>query len=103
MGYMGKDDQMISLAMSYEEVQMNASWVHSQTTWIFVCVNKWKRGTSHYEIHLKYTLDTSIGTPRNSYGGTNALICGINKTLNIAVNSLRIVFYYLENATLKAF
>ncbi len=36
-------------------------------------------------------------------GGTNALICGIDKTLNIAVNSLRIVFYYLGNATLKAF
>ncbi len=44
MGYMGKDDQKISLAMSYEEVQMNASWVHSQTTWIFVRIKNWKRG-----------------------------------------------------------
>ncbi len=55
MGYMGKDDQMISLAMSYEEVQMNASWVHSQTL-EYLCVYKQMKTGEH--LIMKYISNT---------------------------------------------
>ncbi len=63
MGYMGKDDQMISLAMSYEEVQMNASWVHSQTTWIFVCVKQLKTGEHLIMKYISNTRWTQVLAP----------------------------------------